>query len=82
MPSERAAERLHLSAPTLSKQIKDLEHDLGYALFERRTREVLLTSAGTAFVGEAREALVRVERAVQCGYAASRGDTGETLDWI
>jgi DNA-binding transcriptional LysR family regulator len=72
----RAAKRLHLSAPALSKQIKDLEHDLGYALFERRTREVLLTPAGTAFVAEARQALLRVERAVEYGYAASRKDSG------
>ncbi len=72
----RAAKRLNLSAPALSKQIKDLERDLDYALFERRTREVLLTPAGIAFVAEARQALVRVERAVECGYAASRGDTG------
>jgi DNA-binding transcriptional LysR family regulator len=72
----RAAKRLHLSAPALSKQIKDLEHDLGYALFERRTREVLSTPGGVAFVAEARQALARVERAVECGYAASRGDTG------
>ena len=72
----RAAKRLHLSAPALSKQIKDLECDLGYVLFERRTREVLLTPAGTAFVVEARQALLQVERAVECGYAASRGDTG------
>jgi len=75
----RAAKRLHLSAPALSKQIKDLERDLGYALFDRRTREVLLTPAGTAFVGDARQALVWVERAVQCGYAASRRDEGELL---
>jgi DNA-binding transcriptional LysR family regulator len=75
----RAAKRLHLSAPALSKQIKDLERDLGYALFDRRTREVLLTPAGTAFVGDARQALVWVERAVQCGYAASRRDAGELL---
>jgi DNA-binding transcriptional LysR family regulator len=72
----RAAKRLHLSAPALSKQIKDLELGLGYALFERRTREVLLTPAGTAFVAEARQALLRVERAVECGYAASRGESG------
>jgi DNA-binding transcriptional LysR family regulator len=72
----RAAKRLHLSAPALSKQIKDLERDLSYLLFERKTREVVMTAAGTAFVAEAREALVRVERAVECGYAASLGDTG------
>lgn len=72
----RAAKRLHLSPPALSKQIKDLEHVLGYLLFERKTREVILTPAGAAFVAEARLALVHVERAMECGYAASRGDTG------
>ncbi len=72
----RAAKRLHLSAPALSKQIKDLERDLGYALFERRTREVVLTPAGTAFVAEAHQALARVDRAIERGYAASKGDTG------
>lgn len=72
----RAAKRLNLSAPALSKQIKDLETALGYLLFQRRTREVALTPAGSAFVAEARRALVCVERAVDCGYAASRGDTG------
>ncbi len=72
----RAAERLHLAAPSLSKQIKQLEEVLGYQLFERKTREVVLTAAGAAFVTEARQALVYAERAVECGAAASRGDTG------
>lgn len=83
----RAAERLRLSAPSLSKQIKQLEAVLGYQLFERKTREVLLTPAGAAFVTEARQALVYAERAVECGTAASRGDTGVlsvgyTTAWI
>lgn len=39
----RAAKRLHLSAPALSRQIKDLETAVGYMLFERQTREVALT---------------------------------------
>lgn len=72
----RAAKRLHLSAPALSKQIKDLEGVLGYLMFERKTREVVLTPAGTAFIAEARLALVHVERAMERGYAASRGDSG------
>ena len=72
----QAAKRLNLSAPALSKQIKDLERDLGYELFSRGTRDVRLTPAGVAFVFEARQALERVQRAVECGYAASRGDTG------
>ena len=72
----RAAKCLNLSAPALSKQIKDLEGVLGYLLFERKTREVVLTAAGMAFIAEARQALVHVERAMECSYAASRGDTG------
>src|SRR6185437_6704764 len=44
----RAAQRLHLSAPTLSKQIRQLERSLGYTLFVRRTREVVLTQGGIA----------------------------------
>jgi DNA-binding transcriptional LysR family regulator len=72
----RAAKRLNLSAPALSKQIKDLEGVLGYLLFERKTREVVLTAAGAAFITEARRALVHVERAMESGHAASRGGTG------
>jgi DNA-binding transcriptional LysR family regulator len=72
----KAANRLHLSAPTLSKQIKDLERVLGYRLFERKTREITLTAAGAAFTYEARLALLHAERAVEFGRAASRGDTG------
>src|SRR3984885_8595767 len=75
----RAAKRLNLSAPALSKQIKDLEGVLGYLLFDRKTREVVLTAAGVAFMADARQALVHVERAMECGYAASRGDTGVLL---
>ena len=70
----RAAHRLHLSAPTLSKQIKGLELRLGYELFSRKTRDVVTTPAGAAFVDQARHALARVLRAVECGYAASRTD--------
>lgn len=72
----RAAKRLHLSPPTLSKQVKDLEGNLGYKLFERKTREVLVTPAGIAFVTEARQSLAHAQRAVECGSAASRGDSG------
>ncbi len=75
----RAARRLNLSTPALSKQIKDLEDVLGYVLFERRTREVLVTAAGLAFMTEARQALVHVKRAMERGYAASRGDIGVLL---
>lgn len=72
----RAAKRLHLSVPALSTRVKELETDLGYQLFVRNTREVVMTPAGVAFVAEARQAIVHVERAIECGRAASRGDTG------
>lgn len=67
----RAARRLNLSAPALSKQIKDLEEVLGYLLFDRKTREVVVTAAGVVFVAEARQALVHVERAMECGFNLS-----------
>jgi DNA-binding transcriptional LysR family regulator len=68
----RAANRLHLAAPSLSKQIRQLETLLGYPLFERRTRQVALTTAGSVFVVEAREALNHVALA-GCGKSARFG---------
>lgn len=60
----RAANRLNLAAPSLSKQIRQLERLLGYALFERGTRHVELTAMGSAFVEEAREALNHIKLAL------------------
>ena len=45
----RAAERLHVTQPTLSHQIKQLEHQIGTILFERGTKEIELTAAGQLF---------------------------------
>ena len=53
----RAAEELHLSQPTVSKQIASLESDLGGALFVRSTRQVMLTSLGESFLRDAQEIL-------------------------
>lgn len=60
----RAAERLHITQPALSKQIYELEDQLEFRLFERNHQGVELTDAGRAFVEEAREALLHAERAV------------------
>lgn len=67
----RASQRLHLATPSLSRQIRQLEQLLGYDLFERRTRAVALTPAGTAFLAEARQAVLHTQRAVEAGAAAS-----------
>ena len=53
----RAAEELHLSQPTVSKQVASLESELGGALFIRTTREVALTALGESFLRDAREIL-------------------------
>jgi len=60
----RAADKLHVAQPTLSKQIRDLEEDLGLRLFHRTKRDVHLTDAGAAFVDEAKAALLHCERAI------------------
>jgi DNA-binding transcriptional LysR family regulator len=59
----RAAERLFVSQPALSKQIRVLERALGTPLFERRGREVRLTSAGEALLPRARQVLAEWEAA-------------------
>lgn len=69
----RAAERLHIAQSTLSKQILELESQLGFALFERNHQVVELTEAGRNFVEEAREAVLHAERAVLSATAAYRG---------
>ncbi len=60
----RAAARLHVSQPALSRQIRDLEEELGFSLFERTAKSVRLTEAGKSFVREARAVLARAEEAV------------------
>ena len=55
----RAAQRLRMAQPALSRLIKGLENDLGAALFERSTRHVALTPAGEALMDVARELVKR-----------------------
>jgi len=57
----RAAERLLIAGPSLSQQIKALEHDLGVRLFDRDRRSVALTPAGAALLPHARVLLERAD---------------------
>ena len=58
-----AQRRLHTSQPSLSRQIRDLEDEVGVRLLERQTRGVVLTPAGRVFFDHARLALAQVEAA-------------------
>jgi DNA-binding transcriptional LysR family regulator len=72
----RAAQRLHVAQPPLSRTIKQLEKQLGAALFERSTRSVQLTEAGHALIEPARAILDAVRLAEMAVTAAGRGQTG------
>jgi DNA-binding transcriptional LysR family regulator len=70
-----AAENLHVSAPALSRQIKDLEEEMGLRLFDRDTSKVRLTNAGLVFVDEARALLARASRAQEMAKDSVKGET-------
>src|SRR5580698_4027762 len=57
----KAAERCHVSQPTLSAQVKQLEDVLGVRLFERDRRRVLVTTAGAVVVAHARRVLLEID---------------------
>src|ERR1700740_546448 len=72
----RAAERLHIAQPALSRQIQDLEKELGFPLFERLPRGVKLNAAGKLFLEDARRILREVEDAkIRAGQVA-KGKAG------
>src|SRR5262245_42474277 len=59
----KAADRLYITQPSLSEQIRKLETELGGQLFQRLGRRLALTSAGEAFLPHAEQALVEVDQA-------------------
>ena len=63
----RAAERLRITQPALSKQIAELESRVGYAVFSRDQKRVELTQAGQVFVRGCRDSLAILEKAVRTG---------------
>ncbi|CUA98799.1 LysR family transcriptional regulator [Thiomonas bhubaneswarensis] len=72
----RAAERLHVSQPPLSTQIKALEDEIGVQLLARSNRGVVLTTAGAAFLEDIRSLLGQLEHAVERTRSIENGDAG------
>ena len=73
----RAALKLHVSQPALSRQIRDLEEELGFQLLERSAKSVRLTEAGRTFLAEARAVVQRADDAVKAARAIATGASGE-----
>ena len=71
-----AAKRLHISPPSLTQQIQNLEQELRVRLFVRTKRDVKLTDAGARFLDEARVTLRQAERAELVARRAGRGEVG------
>ena len=67
-----AESRLHTAQPSLSRQMRDLEHEVGVALLVRSVRGVELTAAGRTFLDHARLALMQVEAAAEAARRVSR----------
>jgi len=72
----RAAERLHMTQPPLSRQIQKLEKELGIALLLREPRGVSLTAAGDAFLAECHQLLAKAEQAPRRAQLVAAGQVG------
>ena len=89
--TEAAERRLHTSQPSLSRQIRDLEYEVGTRLLSRGARGVALTGAGKAFLSHARLALMQVDAAVEAARRAAKParmifaigfQTGLEMNWL
>jgi DNA-binding transcriptional LysR family regulator len=72
----RAAQRLHLTQPSLSQQINELEQEVGVSLFDRIGRGVRLSRAGEIFLGETRALLEQLDGSVDRMRRMGRGESG------
>jgi LysR family hca operon transcriptional activator len=86
-----AERRLHTAQPSLSRQIRDLEYEVGVQLMTRNVRGIELTAAGRAFLDHARLALAQVDAAGEAARRAARPSktafalgflTGQEMDWL
>src|SRR5580698_7594215 len=72
----QASNILHVSQPSLSVQIKQLEDELGAVLFRRSKRHVEITRAGEVFLSAAREILLKLQQASAAALHAESGEAG------
>jgi DNA-binding transcriptional LysR family regulator len=72
-----AAAKMHVAQPALSRQVQDLEDEIGVDLMRRSPRGVVLTAEGKLFLEEARSILAATDNAVSKVRALARGDYGE-----
>jgi len=72
----RAAARLHIAQPALSRQIQDLEREMGFLLFDRLPRGVRLSAAGKLFLSDARRILQDVDQAKRRAERIALGKAG------
>jgi DNA-binding transcriptional LysR family regulator len=70
--SNAAERRLHTAQPSLSRQIRDLEIEIGVKLLERKARGIALTAAGKVFLDHARLALMQIEAAAEAARQAEQ----------
>src|SRR5712664_2999443 len=86
-----AEKRLHTAQPSLSRQIRDLEYEVGVQLISRSVHGIELTAAGRAFLDHARLALTQAEAAAEAARRAAQPakpspamgfQTGQEVDWL
>src|SRR6266478_8191863 len=86
-----AEKRLHTAQPSLSRQMRALEFELGATLMTRSVRGIVLTPSGKAFLDHARLALAQVEAAAAAARRAAQPDkalfalgflTGQEMNWL
>ena len=89
--TEAAEKKLHTAQPSLSRQIRELENEVGAQLLTRNARGIELTAAGKAFLDHARMALIQVDAAGEAARRAAKPSkptfaigflTGQEIDWL
>src|SRR5580700_9190327 len=89
--TEAAEQRLYISQPSLSRQMRDLEYEAGVQLMSRSVHGIELTAAGKAFLDHARLALMQVDAAVEAARRAAQPakktfaigfQTGHEMNWL